>query len=93
MRVTTPADAGIVMYGRARFCPDVTRARTRLTELGLSWTEYDVEADTAARERMTSLTGRGNVPTLIIGESILVEPSTDEIDAALQQARMMPAPA
>jgi glutaredoxin len=74
------------MYARTRFCPDVTRARARLSELGLTWTEFDVEADPEAKERMVGLTGRTNVPTLLIGERILVEPSVAEIDEALEAA-------
>ncbi|HWV23089.1 MAG TPA: glutaredoxin family protein [Thermomicrobiales bacterium] len=76
----------IIMYGRTRFCPDVTRSRLRLEELGYEWTEYDVENDPARKDEMTALTGRGNVPTLVIGESILVEPSNDELDRALTAA-------
>lgn len=80
----------IVMYARERFCPDVQRARGRLTDLGLRWTEYDVEADAGALERMLEVSGRRNVPTLTIGEAILVEPSVQEIDNALERAGMMP---
>ncbi len=76
----------IIMYARERFCPDVTRARTRLTELGYEWIEYDVEADEARKLEMQALTGRPNVPTLIIGKKILVEPSVEEIDRALIEA-------
>lgn len=74
----------IVMYARERFCPDVTRARLRLERLGIEWTEYDVEADEERKHEMTALTGRSNVPTLVIGNTILIEPSVREIDAALQ---------
>lgn len=74
----------IVMYARERFCPDVTRARLRLERLGLEWTEYDVEADEDRKREMVQLTGRPNVPTLVIGNSILVEPSVKQIDAALE---------
>lgn len=84
-------DAGIVMYARERFCPDVNRARTRLTELGLTWTEHNVEADEQARDRMVSITGRTNVPALIIGSMVLVEPTRDEIDVALDRAGLLPA--
>ncbi len=76
----------IVMYARERFCPDVTRARTRLTELGIPWKEFDVEADPAAAEENQRLTGRRNVPTLVIGDRILVEPSRSQIDEALTVA-------
>lgn len=76
----------IVMFARERFCPDVTRARHRLTELGYEWTEHDVEADEDRRAEMEAITNKPNVPTLIIGESVLVEPSTEEIDGALKKA-------
>ena len=74
----------IVMYARERFCPDVTRARLRLERLGIEWTEYDVEADDERKQEMVAITGRPNVPTLVIGNTILIEPSVKEIDTALQ---------
>ena len=73
----------LIMYARERFCPDVNRARGRLSELGLPWTEYDTEGDADARERMVAITGRGSVPTLLIGDRVLIEPSVEEIDDAL----------
>lgn len=76
----------IIMYARERFCPDVTRARLRLEELGYEWTEYDVESDESRKIEMVAMTGRPNVPTLVIGKSILIEPSVEEIDNALIQA-------
>lgn len=76
----------IVMYARSRFCPDVTRSRGRLTELELPWEEHDIEADEGAARKVEELTGRRNVPTLVIGESILVEPSNASLDAALIRA-------
>lgn len=76
----------IIMYARTRFCPDVTRSRGRLTELELPWQEFDIEADAQAAARVEELTGRRNVPTLVIGESVLVEPSNALLDAALVRA-------
>lgn len=76
----------IVMYARERFCPDVTRARTRLDHHGMSWTEFDIEADAARRSEMEQFTGRPNVPQVHIGERILIEPSIEEIDDALVAA-------
>ena len=76
----------IIMYARERFCPDVTRARTRLGELNLPWTEFDTESDADAHDRMVAVSGRQSVPTLVIGERVLVEPSVAEIDAALAAA-------
>lgn len=80
---TTPE---ILMYARERFCPDVARSRARLTDLGIAWTEFDVEADPAAAAETVRLTGRGNVPTLVIGDRILVEPSNAQLDEALVAA-------
>jgi glutaredoxin len=76
----------IIMYGRQTFCPDVARSRLRLEELGYDWIEYNVEADPGRKEEMAELTGRGNVPTLIIGDRVLVEPSNDLLDKALLAA-------
>lgn len=76
----------IIMYARERFCPDVTRARIRLERLGLEWTEHDVEAEPERKQEMMALTGRANVPTLVIGNTILIEPSAREIDQALEGA-------
>jgi glutaredoxin len=76
----------IIMYGRQTFCPDVARSRLRLEELGYDWIEYNVEADPRRKEEMAELTGRVNVPTLVIGDSVLVEPSNDLLDKALLAA-------
>lgn len=76
----------IVMYARERFCPDVTRARTRLEHHGLEWTEFDVEGDADKRAEMEAHTGKPNVPQVHIGTRILIEPSNEEIDDALKAA-------
>lgn len=76
----------IIMYGRQSLCPDVARSRLRLEELGYEWTEYDVESDPDRKQEMVELTGRGNVPTLVIGNSVLVEPSNESLDNALAAA-------
>jgi glutaredoxin len=76
----------IIMYARERFCPDVTRARTRLEHHGIGWTEFEVEANETMRTQMEQFTGKPNVPQLHIGERILIEPSIEEIDDALVAA-------
>ncbi len=81
----------IVMYARDTYCPDVSRARRRLAHHGLEWTEFNVEVDDAARDRMREITGRGSVPTLLIGDRVLIEPSAAEIDEALEAASLLPA--
>lgn len=79
-------DSEIVMYARERFCPDVARSRMHLTELGIDWTEHDVESDEEAAAEMERLTGRRSVPTLVIGSKVLVEPSNAQLDDALIDA-------
>ena len=76
----------IIMYARERFCPDVTRARTRLEHHGLEWTEFDVESSDEKKAEMVALTGKQNVPQVKIGSRILIEPSVEEIDDALTAA-------
>lgn len=79
----TETHSPIIMYSRHTFCPDVARSRLRLEELGHEWTEYDVESDPKRKQEMMELTGRPSVPTLVIGESVLVEPSNELLDRAL----------
>lgn len=74
----------IVMYARERFCPDVKRSRDHLGELGLQWEEHDIESEEAAASRVEQLTGRRSVPTIVIGDSVIVEPSNDELDQTLR---------
>lgn len=76
----------IIVYARERYCPDVTRTRDRLTELDLPWIEHDIEANTDAAATVERLTGMRRVPTVVIGESVLVEPLNDELDATLRVA-------
>jgi glutaredoxin len=76
----------IIMYARTRPCGDCTRSRGRLTELGLPWTELNTEEDPAHMQAMFELTGRRSVPTIVIGDSLLVEPSNAALDAALIKA-------
>lgn len=85
-------DEPIVMYARQRYCPDVERARSRLTALELPWAEHDIEADGEAAALVQALTGRRRVPTLVIGDTVLVEPSDAELDAALADTGLIGTP-
>ncbi len=79
----------IVMYARERYCPDVERARARLGHHALRWTEHDIETDDSAAAQVQALTGQRRVPTVVIGRSILVEPSDTQLDAALVAAGIL----
>ena len=76
----------ILFYGRTRFCPDIARSKARLTDLGIDWTEFNVEEDETAAARVTELTGMVRVPTIVIGDRILVEPTNTALDEALVAA-------
>ncbi len=75
----------IVMYSRPG-CPDVARASFFLRERGLTWDEINIEADADAKAQVIAWVGRAATPTLWIGETMLVEPDSAEIDAALAKA-------
>ncbi len=79
----------VVMYARERYCPDVERARARLAAHELTWIEHDIDADPDADALVQAVTGQRRVPTLIIGDSVLVEPSEQELDAALARAGLI----
>lgn len=87
--MTSSSEVPVLMFARERYCPDVTKTRERLSELNVAWQERDVEADEAAAEEMHRLSGRGSVPTVVIGDRVLVEPSNSELDAALVAAGFM----
>jgi len=74
----------IITYACERFWPDIVRSRAGLTELALDWTEHEI--DSAAAAGVERLTDRRSVPALVIGSSILVEPSIAQLDAALAGA-------
>lgn len=75
----------IVMYTRPG-CPDVARAAYYLQQRGLTWDEVDIEEDEDAKNQVIAWTGRPVTPTLWIGDTMLVEPDAQEIDAALGKA-------
>lgn len=81
--MTTPR---VVMYARERFCPDVKRSRQRLRDLGIEWQEHDIERDDHAAQTVERLTGKRSVPTIVIGDTVIVEPSNRELDDALSSA-------
>ena len=83
-------NAPIVMYARARYCPDVARARARLTFHALEWTEHDIECEVEAAAAVDALTGQRRVPTLVIGDNtVLVEPTDEELYTVLADAGLI----
>lgn len=57
--------SGIELYG-AQGCPYTAELREELAWKGVAFTEYDVDTDVAARERLCALTGGlAAVPVLV----------------------------
>jgi mycoredoxin len=65
--------AGVIMYCRS-WCGDCARARRWLDAHNIPYTEVDVEADLAARERAAGHNeGRLHTPTFEIGDGVCVD--------------------
>ena len=78
--------AEIVMYARPG-CPFCTMLRAELVEAGLPFRERDIWQDASAAEAVRAAAdGNETVPTVNIGDSWLVNPSIDEVRAALRAA-------
>lgn len=78
----------IVMYASPT-CEDSELARDRLRELGIPFTEINVDEDGAAArfvERVNN--GFRSTPTIVFGDEafIVVEPTVEELDQALRRA-------
>lgn len=74
----------IVIYSRPG-CPDVARASYYLRQRGLNWDEIDIDAGPDAEAQVIAWVGRAVTPTLWIGDTMLVEPDSAEIDAVLAE--------
>ncbi len=57
----------IVMYTKS-WCGFCTRAKHLLAEKGLSWSEFDVEAEPAKLDEMVERSGRRTVPQIFVGD-------------------------
>lgn len=74
------------MYATS-WCPDCHRSIRLLRELGAPFTLIDIEAEEGAEARMRAVNGgSGKVPTIIIGDRVLIEPRNDELRAAVTAA-------
>jgi glutaredoxin len=82
----------IVMYG-VQWCPDCSRARRVLKRYGIEYKEIDIDRESGAEAKMRSLNGgSGKVPTLIIGEETLIEPSDHDLTSALRRQGLIVEP-
>jgi len=80
-----PVAPGITFYG-ADWCSDSRRSQALLDRRGVPYVYVDVEADpTAARWIAAANGGRRATPTIFLSPAAnpLIEPSDDELEAAL----------
>jgi mycoredoxin len=79
----TQENPGVVMYCRT-WCGDCARARRWLAEHNIPYTEVDVEADPAARDRAAGHNdGRLHTPTFEIGDGVCVDFRPDRLSELL----------
>ncbi|ASF12953.1 glutaredoxin-like GlrX family protein [Nocardia brasiliensis NBRC 14402] len=80
------AQPGVVVYTTA-WCPYCWRLKRQLRGVGVVFTEIDVESDTAAAAYVSSVAdGNRTVPTVLIGERVLVAPDFQRVLVALSAA-------
>ncbi|MCP2199260.1 glutaredoxin family protein [Lentzea flava] len=76
----------IVMYG-AEWCGDCRRAKSWLTRNNVPFTYIDVENDDEARDKAIEISGRKNIPVLVLPNGdVLVEPNDTQLSAAIRPA-------
>jgi mycoredoxin len=67
------------------WCPDCIRSKRLLHRLGIPFQEIDIDRLAGAEEEMRACNGgSGKVPTILIGDSVLIEPSDEELQRALR---------
>ena len=76
----------ITIYG-ADWCGDCIRAKRVLERTGTEYRWIDVDAVPGAAEDAERLSGRKNIPVVVMPDGgILVEPSDPELERALRSA-------
>ena len=76
-------ESAIVMYG-AQWCGDCRRAKAWLTRNDVPFIYVDVENDDVARDKAIEISGRKNIPVVVLPNGdFLVEPSDTQLAAAI----------
>lgn len=74
----------VTMFG-ADWCRDCRRSKALLDTLGVDYDYVDVEADLAAADRAEAISGRKNIPVVVLPNGKhFVEPSDAELRAELE---------
>ncbi|OIH97437.1 MULTISPECIES: glutaredoxin family protein [unclassified Curtobacterium] len=74
----------VTMFG-ADWCRDCRRSKALLDTLGVDYDYVDVEADPTAAARAEEISGRKNIPVVVLPDGRhFVEPSDQELRTALE---------
>src|SRR3982075_2621358 len=85
--------APVTVYG-TRWCAMSQMVRRHLDRLGIPYRYVDLETDPEAAAQVRWLTGGYlSHPTVVVTGEVLVEPTINELDWALQRASLLPWPA
>lgn len=75
----------IEMYATT-WCGSCRRARAYLDFNGISYTEYDIDKDEAAKERLSTINPRRSIPTFQIDDIVQIGFSPESLEYKLNQA-------
>jgi mycoredoxin len=79
----------VTMFG-ADWCRDCRRSKALLDGLGIDYTYIDVEADESAAGRAEEISGRKNIPVVVLPNGKhFVEPSDAELQGELESAGLV----
>lgn len=81
--------AQMKLYSR-EWCSWCMDAKEYLTDRGFKFTEIDVGEDRLAYKEMTELSDQGYVPTLVVGEEVLANFDTDQLEKFLSAHGIRP---
>jgi glutaredoxin 3 len=77
------------LYSR-EWCSWCIDAKDYLTEKGYKFTEIDVGRDRDAYEEMRELSDQTYVPTFVVGEKVLANFDTDQLEQFLTENKIAP---
>jgi len=84
MSDATTAPDRVTMFG-ADWCRDCRRSKALLDTLGVDYEYVDVEQDLSAADRAEAISGRKNIPVVVLPNGKhFVEPSDAELRAELE---------
>lgn len=76
-------DQKLIVYG-ADWCADCVRIKSLLKQYGVGYSYKDIDSDPAIKEEMLGLVdGKNVIPVVVLNDTILQEPSNDELLIAL----------